>query len=114
MPDLIPTFESPFYEQLTALDGVPYLLSFQYNTRESRWYFSVALQDGTEIVTGIKVVCSIGLLRRFADRRLPPGDIVAVSAGADGSPPGLTELGEGKRVQLLYYSEDEIEALRST
>ena len=31
-----------FWDQITTLDGVPYLLSFRYNSREKVYYLSIA------------------------------------------------------------------------
>ncbi len=105
---LLRTFEDPFYSMTSALDGADYLFEFRYSQREDAWYFSVSLTDGTALVSGVKVVCNRDLLSRFADSRLPAGMLVAASNGEDESPPGLEELGEGKRVELIYYTADEL------
>lgn len=99
---LVPTFSDAFYTQATSLDGRVYVLEFRYNQREKTWYLTVSLTDGARLVSGVKVVCSRPLLRRFADHRLPEGDLMAVSNTEDTSPPGLEELGIGKRVTLTY------------
>ena len=101
------TFEDPFYTMTVALDGSDYLFEFRYNQRETCWYFDISLSDGTVLVRGVKVVCSYPLLRRFADNRLPPGTLMGVSNTDDRSPPTLLELGEDKRVTLIYFSASE-------
>ena len=35
---------------------------------------------------------------------VPVGELIAVSTSGDKTPPGLTELGDGQRVQLTYLS----------
>lgn len=105
---VLATFDDPFYTFTTTLDGKQYIFEFRYNQRENTWYFSVELPDGTALVNGVKVVCGIPLLARVADVRLPPGYIMARANGTDASPPGMGELGEDKRVTLLYFTQDEL------
>lgn len=102
------TFDDPFYSMITNLDGTDYLFEFRYNQREDCWYFDLSLTDGTLLVAGIKVVCNRPLLRKFVDTRLPPGTLIALSNTTDASPPGLEELGEDRRVTLIYspFGED--------
>ena len=102
------TFEDPFYTMTVALDGADYLLEFRYNQREEAWYFDISLSDGTLLVRGIKIVCGLPLLRRFADNRLPAGTLMAVSNTDERSPPKLLELGDdSKRVTLIYFTASE-------
>lgn len=104
------TFEDPFYTTTTTLDGADYTFEFRYSQREICWYFSVSLTDGTALVSGVKVVCNRSLLSRFADVRLPPGRLIAFSTSPDKSPPTLEELGQGKRVELVYVTAEEVAA----
>ena len=99
---VIDTSDDPFYTQVTDLDGINYILSFAYNQRENCWYLSIADIQSSNIVTGIKVVSNWKLLRRGSDTRLPPGELVARSYTQDDSPPGLSDFGPGKRVELIY------------
>jgi hypothetical protein len=91
-----------------TLDGSDYLFEFRFNQREGRWYFDVALTDGTVLVRGIKVVCNTDLLKRFGDTRLPPGKLVAFANTSSREAPGQLELGEDKRVTLLYFDAAEV------
>lgn len=102
------TFDDPFYTMTTVLDGTDYLFEFRHNQREDCWYLSVSLTDGTLLVAGVKVVSDRPLLTRFADVRLPPGMLVAFANTSDKSPPKLAELGEDRRVTLIYYPKDEL------
>ena len=105
----IPTSQDlPFFTQVTTLDGISYLLSFRWNQRESCWYLSIALQDETPLADGIKIVCNVYLLRKFVDIRLPPGQLMAIANNNDTSPPGIDELGQDRRVTLLYLTVDEL------
>lgn len=97
---------------VVTLDGSDFLLEFRYNQREDRWYFDVSLTDGTVLVRGVKVVCGVPLLRRYADSRLPKGTLVALPNTPGNTAPGLKELGEDKRVTLYYFELSEGVAAR--
>ena len=103
---LIPTSSDVFYTQITQLDGVDYLLDFRYNDRENSWRFSIALTDNTPLATGIKIVTNYPLLQKYADDRLPAGEIFCITSGDD-SNPAQNDLGIGKRCLLVYYSKSE-------
>lgn len=107
---LVPTFENPFYDQITSLEGTDYLLTFQYNQREECWYLSISNAAGVLQVAGLKLVQGWPLLGgRFAGREIPPGELIVMTNDeSDDSPPGLTELGEGKRCELIYFTADEL------
>ncbi len=105
--EVIRTFEDPFYTMTVTLDGSDFTFEFRYNQREDAWYFDLSLQDGTLLVRGVKVVCLRPLLRRYADTRLPKGTILAFPNTNSRALPGLLELGEDKRVTLLYFSASE-------
>lgn len=111
---ILRTFAEPFYKMSTTLDGTDYLFEFRFSQRESCWYFSVSKPDGTLLVAGVKVVCNRSLLSRFADARLPKGRLFAVTTGADASPPKLDELGEGKRVRLVYVTKAELDEIKAS
>lgn len=110
---LIPTPvgpDAPDRTMRTRLDGRDFLLRLVWNGRESRWYLTVSGSSGDVLVAGVKVVANWPLLsttegqpyRRW-DPDLPPGDLMAVDLTQDGTPPGIDELGEGKRVELTYF-----------
>ena len=107
---IIPTdgSASPWFDQTTTLDGVPYVLDFRHSRAEDRWYLSIGLPDGTEVRKGIKVVSSYPLLWRETDSRLPNGELFCVPASADDSPPGLADLLPGGRCYLVYVPKAEL------
>lgn len=105
----LPTFDDPFYDMLIDLEGVGYRVEFRFNQRNNCWYFDLSLEDGTELLKGIKIVPSIPLLSRFANRKIPAGILMAVNNAIDNDlPPGLIELGPTERVQLNYVTEEEL------
>lgn len=114
MPLLIATREDPFYQQRTRLEGRDYVLSFAYNSREERWYLSLADETESPIATGMKLISNWELLHPYRyDPRTPPGALAVSELSGDGSPPTQLELGEGKRCELLYWTAAELAALAS-
>lgn len=108
---LIPTQQTPFWQQTTTLDGTDYLLEFRYNQRENVYYLMIMQPDTTVLAQGIKLVSNYRILQAYASDSLPPGELVAFATGND-SPAGLGELGIGLRVQLVYVTAVELKALK--
>lgn len=106
MPLLIPTSSDPDYEQVTTLDGTTYRLRFIWNQRSEFWTLNLYDVEGDPIVTGIKIVNDIDLLKRQTKDTIPPGAIVAIDTNDTGVPPGLEDL--GSRILLVYYEESEL------
>ena len=93
-----------FWTQTTTLDGIPLLLTFRYNSRESVYYLTIQSADAsTTYIQGLKLVTNFPLLQQFAS---PPGEMVVISqSSTDDSPPALGELGIGQRCVLLYLDQ---------
>jgi hypothetical protein len=95
---------NPNYTLRTRFDGRDFNLKFLWNEREERWYLDIRTDSDLPIVMGIKLITNRPLLRFYKfDARLPPGELYAWSLTTDESPPGLFELGSGKRVELSYH-----------
>lgn len=105
------------YRQVTTLDGRDYVLRFNFNQREGKWYLSIGDERDVNIVHGIKVVPLVSLLRKVKDARKPPGLLMARDLTASDAAfelgekiidldPGLNDL--GGRVALFYFLEDEL------
>ncbi len=91
------------YDQRVELDGEEWLLTFRWNSRIDRWFFSIAGLDGVQRLTGAAVSLSIPLNRRSVSG--PPGVFVALSESGD-DPPGLLDL--GGRVKLYYIEKSDL------
>lgn len=96
--------DTPLFTQRVTLDGQEYTIRLDWNGREGRWYLDVGDVDEAWIVTGIKLVADWPLLRRCADSRKPPGDLLAVDMSGAGEPPNLPQL--GRSVKLIYFPKD--------
>jgi len=86
---------------------VPLTLEFRWSTREACWYMNVRDEDEiAPFVEGVKVVVGWQLGRRAASVRNALGLFCAVDLSGAATDPGINDLGD--RVQLLYYSRDEL------
>jgi hypothetical protein len=105
---IVPTLSdgTPYYSQRTNLDGVDYQLDFQWSTRESRWYLSLRDTSG-DLLAGPAKINTNWLIfhRRYRRPGMPTGEIWCLSLGSSTDPPGLDELGAGRRCELTYYPE---------
>lgn len=99
------------WSESVALDGVVYRLTFTWSTRSQAWYMTIAEDDGTAIVSGIKILPQISLLQRHKDERLPPGVLYAfdVIEGDNAERPTKSQL--GNKLKLIYTTRAELEEL---
>ncbi len=102
---------APFVDQVVNLDGTEYLFAFRFNQREGRYYLTLGDPNGTAYASGEALVCNLALFSLASDSRMPPGLLVILPQGPDDSPPGLGEIGPGKRCELIYFSRNEFAAL---
>lgn len=91
------------YSFTTQLDGVTFGLEFSWNARGEYWSFVIYDAAGNPLVRRV-VRVSWPLLARFKNARLPRGELVAMDTSGQDLDPGLTELGDGARVQLVYLT----------
>lgn len=113
MPQIVPTFPNePNYTIAPTLDGTIYKLTFRLSERESCYYIDLATNDGVQLVSGKKLVCSISIWKRHRYNLLvPQGHLVcAPSSGQSDDPPNLGELGIGRRCTLFYATFAEVGA----
>lgn len=105
----VPTYTDAYYTEVVTLEGTDYLLQFDYSPRESCYYMSIATPDGADIVSGIKIVSSWPLIYKYADPRLPPGELMAVAnTGATDPAPGLGQIGQNLPFTLIYFSSNQL------
>lgn len=102
--------DAPHQDLTTNLDGKDFVLSLRFNQREGVFYVGIGLV-GQASIANAKLVCNWPLFRNVQAEDLPPGALVCVPSGGTDDPPGLGELGPGKRCELIYLSRAEIDAL---
>jgi hypothetical protein len=110
---IIPTAsEVPLYTQRTTLDGVEYVLRFDWNARTETWFLQLFDANYTALTGMIRVVIGLDLLRlHLTTEGVPPGQLIAADPGAlfgDGQErPAYDDF--GSRVRLLYIDASESE-----
>lgn len=93
----LPTTAQPLRVQKTSLDGTPFTLRFDWNSRTERWSFSLYLDDGTPLLLGGVLVAGVDLLRTVSDDLRPGGQLMIV----DFTEPTLDTIGN---VSLIYLN----------
>jgi len=101
---VIPTVQGEaFYSIRTRLDGSDYNLRFAWNERADRWHLDIADEANIPLVTGIKIMTNWPLIRYYRyNLTVPQGSLLALTTTLDLSPPGLYDLGEDRRVSMVY------------
>lgn len=97
------------YRQSTPLEGALYVLHFDFNSRESKWYLSVHDVNDEPIygLVGLKLVQNWFPTRLSTSLDRPPGEFLVVSnVQID---PGLNDLGDG--TSLVYVPLADLEAI---
>lgn len=95
------------WTQTTALDGVDYVLTFDWHQRMGRWALSIADASNDPIRVGMILNGRTQLLRGVVDARRPPGELTVVdTTGAYDLDPGWSDL--GGRFVLAYYDAAEL------
>lgn len=107
---VIPTrSDSPSFVETVSIGDTTYRLAFSWNEREGFWYMDISTDDDDPILLGLKLVANWELMRRFADERLPDGQILVLDQSGRDEDPGRNDLGD--RVILVFATNDEIAAL---
>jgi hypothetical protein len=94
------------FDFVVELDGVSYTLDCKWNYRAEAWFLSLYDADGQPISVGIRLVVGFPLGKRCKSSRMPPGVLQAQDTSGAKRDPGLEDL--GSRVQLYYFSADEL------
>lgn len=79
----------------TSIAGTTYDFNVYWNTRDAAWYFDMADQLDSQIVSGIKIVLGVSLGRRNTDSRFPPGAFLASNLIDGKTDATLDNLGTG-------------------
>lgn len=99
---IIPFPDAAAWTMRVRLDGIACRLSGRWNSRAELWSLDIATEDGTPIVQAIHIVPDYPLLMIHADKRLPPGELIALDqTGGRVEHIGRKDFAEG-RVVLMY------------
>lgn len=103
----IPTDGGQKYFNLTVtLEGVDFLLTFYWSTRESCYRMTITDTSGDDLATGVKLVSGWPLLQKWATTGLPAGELIVQSNGSDDGPAQLGQLGINAPWTLTYLPSD--------
>jgi|GEM_PF-1597071 len=107
--DIIPTFQESEYREQITLDGVIFVLVFNWNSLNEYWTMSILNQSEQPIVNSIKIVTQFDLTSQIVQFGMPKGsilcqNIVNVFDRIQRNDLGLTN-------ELVYYSEAELALL---
>lgn len=101
------------YESLSytlTLDGVDYVLAFEWCARAGLWHLDMSAADGTPLLQGRPLVVDWPLLWQVhGNPALPAGELVAEDMQGLGVNPG--RVGLGTRWRVLYYERATLDAL---
>ena len=90
----------PSYSFKVELSSVLYTLSFSFNFRTEYWVMDIQDTSGEVIQAGVPVLVKQDLLGRFADSRIPSGELVALNLETENVE--ATRDNFGTSVVLLY------------
>lgn len=110
MPVLVPLEQSnPDYEFLTSIENVTYLFRVRWNARAAAWYMDLMTEDGTSIRMGMKIVLGAMFGVRSPSALFPAGVFMASDMSQQNLDAGLDDM--GTRIQVFFYTLDEVDAL---
>lgn len=96
----------PWYTLSVELDGATYGLELKWNEISEGWFLSLSDSRGVPIVSGLRLVEGWPLAKRYADARLPAGNLIAIDTTGRHVDPTREDL--GTRVQLYYFAAGEL------
>ncbi len=97
----LPT-DTPLFTIRARLVGREYILRFDYNGREDRWYLTILDIEGTPLRRGLKAIPGVNLLAQCYHRQELPQEPAMLYFYEPGARPvGLVELGRTCSLVLL-------------
>ena len=109
---VLPTFQnnSSKYTIEVELNNEVFRLRFQWNVRAGDWYMDILDSDDNPILLNIKLVINYSLLDQYRYMTtLPKGEFILWDLEQNPSTGGLGFDNFGKRYQLLFFTDEEIE-----
>lgn len=102
-----PDASAPHQRQFTTLDGVRYLLRFDWGARAGLWYLGIYTEAGVPLAVSLPLVLGSTVVSESAKRReprLPQGVLFCHDLRQSAYPldAGVDELHVGGRVRLTY------------
>lgn len=104
----------PDEELELPLDGAFFILRRTWNLVDQSWYLSVYSAAREPIWLGHRVAVGVPILAQCVSALRPAGELIAFDTANRDEDPGLSDFGEGLRVQLFYGRAEEVAALGGT
>jgi len=102
------TSKIPAFQKQYTLDGSAYIIRLTYNKRDDSWYMSIFTPELVTILSPIRLVSKIFLLRgKRALPNIPAGDFKVVQKSSDNAA-DITFDNFGTEFRLYYYDADEV------
>lgn len=94
----------PSFKIRTELEGVSYILRFDWNGRSERWHMGIYDSDETPIQVGLVMNINWDMIGRFAELELPPGLLMLYDTSGRNEEAGRNDLGD--RCVLIYQTSE--------
>jgi hypothetical protein len=101
---IIPTLPYYSYTEQVTIENVVYILRFNWNYRQQSWHLDVFDKDKVLLVSGIRLVKGLNILRPYQYLPIPLGEILI---GEDGNPYGDVADGALGTTAFVYYATEE-------
>ena len=103
----VPTFTDPSnYRQQIELDGVVFELSFNFNSRDNRWYLDILDVAGVQLRSSMRLVTSMALMLRWKELTRPAGELGMIDPSSQDLEATLDDIGVA--VFLTYVDAAEL------
>lgn len=107
----IPFTEYPASTAIFNIDNTSYKFLFVWNTRMAAWTMSISDTDDNVIISGIKIVLNIELIRMYRHLNIPKGHLFALDLSDDETKIAYSDFTNERGIKLVYIPEDEFAAV---
>jgi len=113
--------EIPVYADVSArysmeivLNGLVYVLRFNWNSRDSAWYMDIVSNAGVDILAGVKLVPQYLLLKQYSMLTgMPSGDFWLWDTELNSQTSNLSYDNFGSRYRLIFLTPAEVTDLEA-
>lgn len=95
-------------ETPVSLGGESYSFKFSFNSTNDKYYLDIIYQ-GVTIISGLKLIPNVYLLKKYALSNFSHGDLIVVNMNNTPDDVGRDNLGIGKPYELFYISNEEFD-----
>ena len=101
----IPFSGEPSFKESVTLEGITYVLRFDWNDQDGYWRMSIMDAQENPLVMGIKMVIFYPLTSQYKAYSIPPGMFCVIDANPATRyiDPGFSDFTRGRNLQLTYF-----------